>query len=38
MSLGFPTILIPAVQGGDNRPPTDGFDLRISKEEISWLS
>jgi hypothetical protein len=38
MTLGFPTILIPAVQGGEGRYPTSDFDLHISKDEISWLS
>lgn len=36
MTLGFPTIVIPAIQGGDGRENVDGFTL--TKEQISWLS
>lgn len=38
MALGFPTILIPAIQGGNgpNNADNDGFSH--TKEEISWIS
>ncbi|GAB0095006.1 TRET1 [Sergentomyia squamirostris] len=38
MTLGFPTILIPAIQGGEGREPTQDDQLILSKDEISWLS
>lgn len=38
MTLGFPTIFIPAVQGGDGRENGDENDLILTKEQISWLS
>lgn len=33
MTLGFPTILMPAVQH-----PKDGEVLHLQKSEISWIS
>lgn len=38
MTLGFPTILIPAILGGEGRESTEDNKLHLSKEEISWLS
>lgn len=38
MTLGFPTILIPAIMGGEGRESTLDNKLHLSKEEISWLS
>lgn len=38
MTLGFPTILIPAIMGGEGRESTMDNKLHLSKEEISWLS
>ncbi|KAL1375486.1 hypothetical protein pipiens_004665 [Culex pipiens pipiens] len=38
MTLGFPTIVIPAIQGGDGREASLERDFTLSKEEISWLS
>ncbi|XP_055609067.1 uncharacterized protein LOC129756270 isoform X2 [Uranotaenia lowii] len=38
MTLGFPTIVIPAVQGGDGRGPSLEKDFFLNKDEISWLS
>ncbi|XP_055642354.1 proton myo-inositol cotransporter hmit-1.3-like isoform X2 [Toxorhynchites rutilus septentrionalis] len=38
MTLGFPTIVIPAIQGGEGRGPSIEKDFTLSKEEISWLS
>ncbi|XP_058061229.1 proton myo-inositol cotransporter-like [Anopheles bellator] len=38
MTLGFPTIVIPAIQGGDGRQPALEKDVILSKEQISWLS
>uniref|UniRef100_A0A1Q3FSB6 Putative sugar transporter n=1 Tax=Culex tarsalis TaxID=7177 RepID=A0A1Q3FSB6_CULTA len=38
MTLGFPTIVIPAIQGGDGREASLEKDFTLSKEEISWLS
>lgn len=38
MTLGFPTIVIPAIQGGEGRGPSIEKDFRLNKEEISWLS
>ncbi|XP_011292199.1 facilitated trehalose transporter Tret1 isoform X2 [Musca domestica] len=35
MTLGFPTIVIPAIQGGDGREPSD---IVLNKEQISWFS
>ncbi|XP_065355023.1 facilitated trehalose transporter Tret1 [Calliphora vicina] len=35
MTLGFPTIVIPAIQGGDGREPSD---IVLNKDEISWFS
>lgn len=36
-TIGFPTILIPAVQGGNGGEPSEG-EFRLTKDEISWLS
>uniref|UniRef100_A0A182PR94 Major facilitator superfamily (MFS) profile domain-containing protein n=1 Tax=Anopheles epiroticus TaxID=199890 RepID=A0A182PR94_9DIPT len=38
MTLGFPTIVIPAIQGGDGREPALERDLILSRDQISWLS
>lgn len=38
MTLGFPTIVIPAIQGGEGRGPSMEKGFTLSKEEISWLS
>uniref|UniRef100_A0A182Q811 Major facilitator superfamily (MFS) profile domain-containing protein n=1 Tax=Anopheles farauti TaxID=69004 RepID=A0A182Q811_9DIPT len=38
MTLGFPTIVIPAIQGGDGREPALERDVTLSREQISWLS
>lgn len=38
MTLGFPTILIPAIQGGDGREGSVDSKLHLTKDEISWLS
>ncbi|XP_058825729.1 uncharacterized protein LOC131685795 isoform X2 [Topomyia yanbarensis] len=38
MTLGFPTIVIPAIQGGDGRVPSYEKDFTLNREEISWLS
>lgn len=38
MTLGFPTILIPAILGGDGRESAMDSVLQLSKEQISWLS
>ncbi|XP_065723249.2 facilitated trehalose transporter Tret1 isoform X2 [Drosophila suzukii] len=37
MTLGFPTIVIPAIQGGEGRSETSG-DIVLNKDEISWFS
>lgn len=36
MTLGFPTIVIPAIQGGDGRDPN--HDIVLSLDQISWFS
>ncbi|XP_030373716.1 facilitated trehalose transporter Tret1 isoform X2 [Scaptodrosophila lebanonensis] len=36
MTLGFPTIVIPAIQGGEGR--SEHSDIVLNKEEISWFS
>ncbi|XP_053969703.1 facilitated trehalose transporter Tret1 isoform X2 [Anastrepha ludens] len=35
MTLGFPTIVIPAIQGGEGREPSD---IVLNRDEISWFS
>uniref|UniRef100_A0A1I8P3K2 Major facilitator superfamily (MFS) profile domain-containing protein n=1 Tax=Stomoxys calcitrans TaxID=35570 RepID=A0A1I8P3K2_STOCA len=35
MTLGFPTIVIPAIQGGEGREPSD---IVLNKDQISWFS
>ncbi|XP_026850637.1 facilitated trehalose transporter Tret1 isoform X1 [Drosophila persimilis] len=37
MTLGFPTIVIPAIQGGEGRSETNS-DIILNKDEISWFS
>ncbi|KAH8278702.1 hypothetical protein KR018_007521, partial [Drosophila ironensis] len=37
MTLGFPTIVIPAIQGGEGRSESSG-DIVLNKDEISWFS
>lgn len=36
MTLGFPTIVIPAIKGGDGRAVDQQFSL--TDEQISWFS
>lgn len=36
--LGYPTIIIPAIQGGDGREPTGDEQFHLNKEQISWIS
>lgn len=38
MTLGFPTIVIPAIQGGEGRSEGQSSDIVLNKEEISWFS
>lgn len=38
MTLGFPTIVIPAIQGGDGHYDEHPHDIQLNKEEISWFS
>uniref|UniRef100_A0A1B0G9I1 Major facilitator superfamily (MFS) profile domain-containing protein n=1 Tax=Glossina morsitans morsitans TaxID=37546 RepID=A0A1B0G9I1_GLOMM len=35
MTLGFPTIVIPAIQGGEGREPSD---IVLNRDQISWFS
>ncbi|KAH8417184.1 hypothetical protein KR222_005930, partial [Zaprionus bogoriensis] len=37
MTLGFPTIVIPAIQGGEGRNEHNG-EIVLNKDEISWFS
>lgn len=37
MTIGFPTIIIPAIQGGDARHTSED-DFTLSKEDISLIS
>uniref|UniRef100_A0A1A9WGT3 Major facilitator superfamily (MFS) profile domain-containing protein n=1 Tax=Glossina brevipalpis TaxID=37001 RepID=A0A1A9WGT3_9MUSC len=34
MTLGFPTIVIPAIQGGEGREPSD---IVLNRDQISWF-
>lgn len=38
MTLGFPTIVIPAIQGGEGRREGQDSGIVLNKEEISWFS
>lgn len=38
MTLGFPTIVIPAIQGGEGRDPSGSGEIVLSRDEISWFS
>lgn len=38
MTLGFPTIVIPAIQGGEGRREGSDSGIVLNKEEISWFS
>lgn len=38
MTLGFPTIVIPAIQGGEGRDENRGDDFLLTADEISWFS
>lgn len=38
MTLGFPTIVIPAIQGGEGRDQSTKDDLVLDKDQISWFS
>lgn len=38
MTLGFPTIVIPAIQGGDGRDEDADSDFALTPEQISWFS
>ncbi|XP_055312540.1 facilitated trehalose transporter Tret1 isoform X2 [Sitodiplosis mosellana] len=37
MTIGFPTIIIPAIQGGDARDASKG-EFKLSDDQVSWLS
>lgn len=37
MTLGFPTIVIPAINGGDGRTVDQSFS-KLTDEQISWIS
>ncbi|XP_034488898.1 facilitated trehalose transporter Tret1 isoform X2 [Drosophila innubila] len=38
MTLGFPTIVIPAIQGGEGRSDSHNGEIVLNKDEISWFS
>lgn len=38
MTLGFPTIVIPAIKGGDGRENSTEGDFILNADQISWLS
>ncbi|KAL7728352.1 hypothetical protein ACLKA6_007446 [Drosophila palustris] len=38
MTLGFPTIVIPAIQGGEGRSEAHNGEIVLNKDEISWFS
>lgn len=38
MTLGFPTIVIPAIQGGEGRSESHNGEIVLNKDEISWFS
>lgn len=38
MTLGFPTIVIPAIQGGDGRDASTHGEFALNKDQISWFS
>lgn len=38
MTLGFPTIVIPAIKGGDGRENGTEGDFILTDQQISWLS
>ncbi|KAH8359792.1 hypothetical protein KR093_008883, partial [Drosophila rubida] len=38
MTLGFPTIVIPAIQGGEGRSDGRNGEIVLNKDEISWFS
>ncbi len=39
MTLGFPTIVIPAIQGGDGHYDEEHpNDIKLNKDQISWFS
>ncbi|KAH8310930.1 hypothetical protein KR044_003484, partial [Drosophila immigrans] len=38
MTLGFPTIVIPAIQGGEGRSDGRSGEIVLNKDEISWFS
>lgn len=37
MTIGFPTIMIPAIQGG-NALDSNKSEFTITDEQVSWLS
>lgn len=38
MTLGFPTIIIPAIMGGEGREATIHGEIVLNKDQISWFS
>lgn len=38
MTLGFPTVVIPAIQGGEGRGSSAHQDIILNNDEISWFS
>lgn len=38
LTLGFPTIVIPAIQGGDGHEKGINNEFILTNEQISWLS
>lgn len=36
--LGYPTIIIPAIQGGDGRKPNSDEQFQLNTEQIAWIS
>lgn len=38
LMLGYPTIIIPAIQGGDGRELSSGEQFHLNPEQISWIS
>lgn len=38
MTLGFPTIVIPAIQGGEGRKPDSDKAFSLTEDQISWFS
>lgn len=38
MTLGFPTIIIPAIMGGEGREASIHGEIVLNKDQISWFS